>query len=237
MRVTAPRFRKPDSPRNLRIAALAEARARGNKICSRCDRELPLSDFWRHGRGYGDGRQTYCKPCASVRNRKYWQETGKPPRFYSCAPPAGTCSSCKETKPDDEFYRRYDSRNQQSSRCVDCTTADNRSDRRKLAKRAAKYGLTVEEFRRLDTMQGGLCAVPRCGRPHEHIDHCHESGAVRGLACFLHNTSIGHLGDDAAGMAAPFLYLLRFEIGTNDIDDLLIAAEQHLRTAAKEWTQ
>lgn len=56
-----------------------------------------------------------------------------------------------------------------------------------------RYGITVEEYFRLLEEQGGRCAVCR-GLPEEvnkpkHwtdvlcVDHCHDTGVVRGLLC------------------------------------------------------
>ena len=41
------------------------------KKCSKCGRELPVSEFWKNA-STEDGLQTYCKECGNVyaRNRK-----------------------------------------------------------------------------------------------------------------------------------------------------------------------
>lgn len=79
--------------------------------------------------------------------------------------------------------------------------------------RVKQYRLTLEEFDALLTGQGGVCAV--CGNPPKlgnlHIDHCHETGRVRGLLCAGCNTSIGKLGDCAAGLRRAVAYLERHE--------------------------
>lgn len=57
--------------------------------------------------------------------------------------------------------------------------------------------------------QGEVCAV--CGDGGAaHVDHDHESGAVRGVLCFNCNRGLGYLGDDLAGMYGLADYL---EIG------------------------
>ncbi|WP_329391128.1 endonuclease VII domain-containing protein [Streptomyces sp. NBC_01351] len=43
--------------------------------------------------------------------------------------------------------------------------------------------------------QGGVCLICRKA-PAVHVDHCHETGRVRGVLCFNCNTAIGKLGDD-----------------------------------------
>jgi hypothetical protein len=58
-----------------------------------------------------------------------------------------------------------------------------------------RYGINDEDSKWLLKMQVGLCAV--CGDfPGEHVDHDHETGAVRGLACSACNSGMGQLRDD-----------------------------------------
>lgn len=62
--------------------------------------------------------------------------------------------------------------------------------------------------------QDGTCALcerttaDKTGRPL-HVDHDHETGAIRGLLCSDHNTGLGKLGDNAAGLQAALDYLDR----------------------------
>lgn len=46
-----------------------------------------------------------------------------------------------------------------------------------------RYGMTLDEYDALVLRAEGRCEV--CGDPHRklHIDHCHETGRVRGLLC------------------------------------------------------
>ncbi len=59
--------------------------------------------------------------------------------------------------------------------------------------------------------QGGGCAV--CGDPPGrtalHVDHCHDTGLVRGLLCFRCNSAIGNLRDDPDIIAAALAYVTR----------------------------
>lgn len=72
-----------------------------------------------------------------------------------------------------------------------------------------KYGLTLEEVER---MRIGGCAI--CGRENGggrhgqlHIDHCHETGAVRGILCSECNTGLGKFRDDPKLLEAAMRYL------------------------------
>lgn len=60
--------------------------------------------------------------------------------------------------------------------------------------------------------QRGHCAL--CGRTPDqerfgklHVDHCHETGAIRGLLCMTHNQTLGKLGDNEAGLMRALEYV------------------------------
>lgn len=93
------------------------------------------------------------------------------------------------------------------------------SANKRKANLAKNYGLTVAEYNAMLLDQGGVCAV--CGKdePNEHgrtgkkfrlsVDHCHETGSIRGLLCQRCNRAIGLLGDDPTLMRKAISYLLR----------------------------
>jgi len=70
-----------------------------------------------------------------------------------------------------------------------------------------KYGMTLEQYNTLFDKQKGLCAL--CSKPESvkrnskserperlAVDHCHDTGRIRGLLCFKCNTAVGSIGDD-----------------------------------------
>lgn len=71
--------------------------------------------------------------------------------------------------------------------CLDCQRTRSRTaarDRRILD----TYGLTAEEYDTLFEAQGEACAVCLGKRRQKlSVDHCHKTGAVRGLLCRLCN--------------------------------------------------
>ena len=65
-----------------------------------------------------------------------------------------------------------------------------------LFERCAKKGITVAQYKELFEKQGGRCVI--CdkvlkvrGRGSSAIDHCHETGMVRGILCGPCNTKVG----------------------------------------------
>ena len=72
--------------------------------------------------------------------------------------------------------------------------------------RKHRYGLTPEQHAAMVEAQGGLCAI--CQRKRKLVvDHCHETGVVRGLLCGECNIGIGKLGDTPASLARAVKYL------------------------------
>lgn len=99
-----------------------------------------------------------------------------------------------------------------SNNCVDCDISA-RAKRREGAKHARikkLYGLTRDAHQALVAKQSSCCAI--CGSYSEdpfklHIDHCHESGKVRGLLCSKCNQGIGLLGESEEVLASAARYL------------------------------
>lgn len=75
-----------------------------------------------------------------------------------------------------------------------------------------QYGITPDRFDAMLAEQNGGCAICRATvadtrgyRPH--VDHCHDTGAVRGLLCGRCNRAIGMMDDDANLLDAAAAYL------------------------------
>lgn len=73
-----------------------------------------------------------------------------------------------------------------------------------------RYGLSLEEFRRLEAAQGGVCAI--CHEPPStrlYVDHDHVSGRIRGLLCQRCNVMLGHAKDNVLILESAITYLQR----------------------------
>jgi superfamily II DNA helicase RecQ len=73
------------------------------------------------------------------------------------------------------------------------------------------YGLTLEQFEEMKNAQEGSCKI--C-KTHESnlkrrlfVDHCHETGYVRGLLCQSCNTMIGNAKDNILVLQSAINYL------------------------------
>lgn len=73
------------------------------------------------------------------------------------------------------------------------------------------YGLTPDQLTAMREAQGDLCAI--CQQTHVgvgtrlHVDHNHETGAVRALLCGKCNTLIGLANDSPARLVQAAAYL------------------------------
>lgn len=77
------------------------------------------------------------------------------------------------------------------------------------------YGITAEQRAALLDAQGGICKL--CEKAiafgeasfakGAHLDHCHETGKIRGVLCGGCNTSLGKLGDTVEALERAVKYL------------------------------
>lgn len=73
------------------------------------------------------------------------------------------------------------------------------------------YGISLAEYHAMVEKQGGVCAI--CGRSDEvhgralAIDHCHDTGVVRGALCGPCNRAIGLFKDDPSRLRNAAAYL------------------------------
>jgi hypothetical protein len=109
-------------------------------------------------------------------------------------------------KPIELFYKSKRSRDGLHHTCIECNRA------RQLKN---LYDITPNDYDKMLEAQNGLCAI--CVRPEIlvrrgkivplFVDHCHETGKIRGLLCYTCNSAIGFLRDNSeiCGNAAAYL--------------------------------
>ena len=81
--------------------------------------------------------------------------------------------------------------------------------------RQRRFGITPEGYSELLKSQNGTCAI--CKQPETAtrlgkvkalaVDHCHQSGAIRGLLCADCNTGIGKLRENTSIFLSAIRYL------------------------------
>lgn len=142
------------------------------------------------------------------------------------------CFGCTQEKPWEEFDPSPGRRPfGLSSRCRECdrrrkaelvrrsreALGDKQRKERDRRGNLRKLGLSPEDYDRLQQVQQGLCAI--CGKPEtvvHHItgepgrlavDHCHETGVIRGLLCQRCNKGLGLFLDDPALLQQAAAYI------------------------------
>ncbi|MEI5099645.1 endonuclease VII domain-containing protein [Streptomyces sp. PmtG] len=149
-----------------------------------------------------DGRQVYCRECAAAYHQARQLARGKNVRPKVETPEGHKfCRTCGEIKPHVEWDRNSSASDGLATLCKPCKAAQGRAGHLK-----RQYGLTEAQRDGMVAEQKGLCVI--CLKaPPVHVDHCHETGRVRGVLCFNCNSAIGKLGDDPDALRRAIDYL------------------------------
>lgn len=156
--------------------------------CTVCGQGKAGSAFYWRMRKNGRQRTGQCKECVKDKIRKFYKKNPGRSKQYS---------------------RRYRAENRE--RHLSNCRAWHHANKHKIKDRwLRQYGLTGEQFRAMNEMQRGLCAI--CSRPPRsgkrlNVDHCHATGKVRGLLCTRCNTALGAFGDTAEMLTVALLYV------------------------------
>ena len=133
------------------------------------------------------------------------------------------CTVCKVEKALAEFPMRKTHRpGKPVSQCTACRVAYNKAYRTKNKERVLDierksklkmtYGITVEQYNDMLGKQEGKCAICFAKKPGGRtkmffIDHCHNTGEVRGLLCMRCNTGLGLFLDNPKFLLNAISYL------------------------------
>ncbi len=144
------------------------------------------------------------------------------------------CSKCKVDKPYSEYFKDNLRKIGIRCKCKECCKAEtiewrekNRSeynnyaaawraknpDKQHATDIKRHYKLSIEEYNSMLAAQKLGCKI--CGKQHDpslkrgrlYVDHCHNSGQVRGLLCSACNSAIGYFNHDASIMRKAIAYL------------------------------
>lgn len=173
----------------------------GSKKCSACQRVLPASAF-ASNRSRPDGPRANCRECAAEYYRRRQEAWGKAVRKKVDVPDGNKLRRTRgEVKPHSEWHRDATASGGLSTRCKACRAVQSRQDHPR-----RQYGITEAERDELVASQGGVCCICLAA-VSEHVDHCHQTGRVRGLRCFSCNAALGQFKDrpDVIRRAATYV--------------------------------
>lgn len=161
------------------------------KICRNCGRDLPRDEFYKASKSK-DGLKWNCKECDREKASDYYRKNEDRVR---------------------KNVRRYKKDNPERVKAWD----RKKKNVTAAARRRHAYGLSEDDYERMLVKCGGMCES--CGRdPWEvssrgpHVDHCHETGRVRGILCFRCNTGLGHFRDSIEDMENAVAYLRKYVV-------------------------
>ena len=131
------------------------------------------------------------------------------------------CTKCNEYKDKSKFVKRSNRKSGIQPYCKSCHNIKSRREYRSEYMRnydlVSKYGITLDDANKMLEEQNYRCAICNVhatevtGKHKKHlcVDHCHETGKVRGLLCDTCNRGIGLLKDDVNVLKSAFEYLTK----------------------------
>lgn len=199
--------------------------------CVKCGADKEYTEFWKANNKLG--HEVTCKSCRML--LRYEQERAKS-RARGAKSRVSTlmarelrlsglklCPGCNTSKPVDEFYSSGNSNGGVASHCILCANelcrARPKEERQQRYQRdrtkfrayrlKQKFGISVEEYDRLLSEQGGVCAI--CGGTDNNkrlaVDHCHKTNIVRALLCGRCNPAVGFLLEDVSLATKVLAYI------------------------------
>ena len=147
------------------------------KRCSKCGELKPLDQYYA-AKGCKDGLRGDCKACFSARARARYAAKSDEIKAYVNAWRRENREHVRAWQKQYNAGRKRENRNTHLRRT---------------------FGITLEDYDVMLATQGGGFAI--CGRAAPegsslHVDHDHETGAVRGLLCFTCNGALGMLSEN-----------------------------------------
>jgi hypothetical protein len=127
------------------------------------------------------------------------------------------CCTCKESLPVEQFHKNKSTKTGLANECKSCKRVRQQEynkanpDKWRELHFAKAYGIDVDEYNQLLAKQNGCCAIcgttePKDGRRFA-VDHCHDTGKIRGILCRPCNSAIGYLNDDYQTILRAAAYL------------------------------
>lgn len=148
------------------------------KTCSKCKLEKELTEFHKDATKK-DGLCHQCKECARARINGKRAADPEAARLRECAYRKANPTKYKHVGRKSKIYRQY--------------------------------GLSLAEYQQMFIEQDHRCAICRTHQDDLDrtlfVDHCHETGVVRGLLCYKCNTGLGNFKDDLSLVQRAGQYL------------------------------
>ena len=190
------------------------------KTCSSCSTVKPVEDFYRR-RSSEDGHHSMCKACMNAKHAEYeavnrTKINERRNALYAANREAILAKRREERSKDPEAHRAkqrawYWSDVEKRREENRARGKAGRNAQRTAVNRVQRYGVSADDYNRMLAEQDGKCAICKnalSASKRSGVDHCHETGFIRGLLCGRCNAGIGQLRDDPETVRAALNYLL-----------------------------
>lgn len=107
-------------------------------------------------------------------------------------------------------YYKYHELHKKNARDRYHASGEAARERRRNSLLKSRRGITVAERGNMLNAQGNVCVICGTDTPSGkgwNVDHCHDTGAIRGILCPKCNMAIGLLGHDPTILQAAIDYL------------------------------
>lgn len=153
------------------------------RTCTGCNEERNITDFYSspsHG-----NRKYQCKKCLAEKNKDFQKKNPDKMNVYRKKWREGNPDKAKESY--SSFRRKA------------------HPEKLKNIELKAKYGITLDDVKKMLSSQMGLCGNRGCGKEisiekkaknKACVDHDHSTGMVRSLLCFFCNCTLGMLEEN-----------------------------------------
>lgn len=167
------------------------------KTCRICSEIKSLNDFYKNHKSK-DGLRSECKECR-IKAAQKW---------YRANPEKGQCSSNTWKQSNSEKVKRKTKLYREAN--PDLIRGQHL--KQYWPNLCAKDALN--KFNELKAKQNSCCAICGTDKPYGRanefvVDHCHETGKVRGLLCHPCNSGIGMFKDKVDILNKAILYLTK----------------------------
>ena len=122
------------------------------------------------------------------------------------APPLITGTDMKTSIKRRQQMKEYREANKDAIRKRQTAWAKDNPDRVASHQRKTKYGVTEEMYTELVTKNKHQCQI--CNNETKLVvDHCHDTGTIRGVLCRACNLALGHFKDDINRLTNALKYI------------------------------
>ena len=120
------------------------------------------------------------------------------------------CTKCSIEKPLENFYENK--AGYPASKCKPCHAEYQKEYRSKNDKAyfytvKARYNIDREQYNEMRDNQESKCKICSKEPKRLYIDHCHDSGKIRGLLCHQCNSGLGMFKDNINNLKNAVRYL------------------------------